>query len=397
MAQQNGELGRFVRLGLTLHVLGATLIGAALWPSLAKGAHASVCYQRGQVRYVITNQTATSDGRGRNITVTETGAILSMLGYDSKPVRLSVTWSRPPDLLCDTAPVELAMSVDGAGSFVGRMSTESGPASAVLTKYASADPGQTLNSVRLPSDLAQYLSDPSRSGYSPLPPSVLVAPDANGPGYAPRVAYKLNLADSSVGAEFRVRVELGGLDALGAVVFWPYVEAAVTPEPAIPAPSSSAAPDGAGLFQQMMPVLESPRCANCHGRIDVFAPDTLHKGGQQQPGDMPWMQCQTCHTRLGNGEGPAIWRQPESDDPARWAGLSAGAICRRLLSDPAGVIDHLTNDPRVALGFEGLRGIGSDSPYWPIAAAPPAMDRESFVELAQEWLDAAVNSKACPD
>ena len=397
MAEQNETLDRYVRLGLSLHILGAVLIGAALWPSLATRAQASVCYQRSQARYVVTNQTTTSDGRARTITVTETGATLSMLGYDSKPVRLGVTWSRPPDLLCDTAPVELAMSVDGAGSFVGRMSTESGPASAVLTKYASADPGHILNSVRLPDDLAQYLSDPSRSGYSPLPPSVLVAPDANGPGYAPRVIYRLNLAESAVGTDFRVRVELGGLDALGAVVYWPYVPAAVIPETAIPAPSSSAAPEGAALFQHMMPVLESPRCANCHGGIDVFAPNTRHQGGPQQPGDSPWTQCQTCHTTIGNGEGPAIWRQPSSDDPARWGGLSEGTICRALLSDPAGVIDHLTNDPRVALGFEGLRGIGSDSPYWPIEAAPPPMDRESFVELTHEWLDASANSKACPD
>jgi Bacterial Ig domain len=156
-------------------------------------------------------------------------------------------------------------------------------------------------------------------------------------------------------------------------------------------------PDGAALFQQMMPVFNSPRCASCHGRLDVFAADTPHKGGTQDRVDSPWAQCQTCHTRLATDDGPAIWRQPDSDDPARWGNLSASEICHRLLSDRAGLIEHLENDPRVALGFEGLRGIGDESPYWPIEAAPPPIDRDTFIELARQWLDAASQSKACPD
>ncbi|MFI4996912.1 MAG: hypothetical protein ACHQAQ_14175 [Hyphomicrobiales bacterium] len=57
------------------------------------------------------------------------------------------------------------------------------------------------------------------------------------------------------------------------------------------------------IFSQMLPVLQHPRCSNCHGKLDVFAPSaaTLHGkgvGGVQNPAELKTFEgCQTCHNR----------------------------------------------------------------------------------------------------
>src|SRR5581483_810194 len=143
----------------------------------------------------------------------------------------------------------------------------------------------------------------------------------------------------------------------------------------------------------MLPVLQHPRCANCHGAIDVFAVNTTHAGGQIEAPteDNPFGgDCQSCHTApMPEGQ---RWRQPRPGDPARWGGLAPAQICRGLKASRmsgADLVDHVRADRLVALGFEGKRG--QDLP-----AAPPPMTQDQFLALTQQWVT-AIGSDAWSD
>jgi hypothetical protein len=141
------------------------------------------------------------------------------------------------------------------------------------------------------------------------------------------------------------------------------------------------------IFLKMLPVLQHPRCSNCHGRLDVFRDGTPHPGGKQENGE----DCANCHN--------AGWKnQTES----RWAGGSASEICdsilaSRMLAGPASFLSHVKDDPIVKMAFEGKRGFDDLQPD------PPPMSLDQFIALATQWVEAmgATNSwpsddVACP-
>jgi hypothetical protein len=169
------------------------------------------------------------------------------------------------------------------------------------------------------------------------------------------------------------------------------------------------------IFRRMLPVLQSPRCANCHGAMDVGSPTTTHEGGRidlteaakpDRDGRI-FTECQDCHTRaseevekqIAESErtGPKLspqsirdrynaghWR-PVRFTIAKWGGLPPLQICRALKSSTfAGprMLPHLRDDVLIGLAFEGKRGQDYLDPE------PPPMSRASFTALFQEWMTA---------
>jgi hypothetical protein len=145
-------------------------------------------------------------------------------------------------------------------------------------------------------------------------------------------------------------------------------------------------------FQVLLPTLQGPRCANCHGAFDVFAADTSHPGGQRAAPDEehPFGDCADCHTAPEE----ARWRQPAMVDPARWGGKDAVTICRALMAsriNGSQLVEHITNDPLVTAGFAGTAG-GQRS----VAEKPP-MEQAEFVNAAQAWVDSMGAASRWPD
>lgn len=146
-------------------------------------------------------------------------------------------------------------------------------------------------------------------------------------------------------------------------------------------------------FAAMMPDIAHPRCANCHGGIDVFAPSAKqrHGGGQISmktivdtedadaglgPVETRHVQnfdnCDYCHQVPG-------WETPSP--PFFFAGRSPVQICRQFKnnSDPDTFRSHVVNDPLVLAGFEGRRGQD-------LSPEPPPLPHEAFQRAALDWL-----------
>ena len=150
-------------------------------------------------------------------------------------------------------------------------------------------------------------------------------------------------------------------------------------------------PDAARLvavdtFQRMMPVFLHDRCANCHGAIDVFAPDAeqKHGGRRIEPGNAE--SCDNCHD-VPN------WKQPAPQKDVGFAGKTSEAICRQLkrTRTPLELLRHIGQDPLIAASFDGRRGIYRLSPQ------PPPMTYRQFEQLISAWLGALRATEAWPD
>jgi hypothetical protein len=147
-------------------------------------------------------------------------------------------------------------------------------------------------------------------------------------------------------------------------------------------------------FHKMMPAIASPRCANCHGGLDVFAPSAgqLHGGGQIDMkcevdkeaeamglGDgkpvctNDYSTCGDCHDQVRN------WQLPPSD--RNFAGRSPVQICNqfRTIDDANVVRQHVIDDPLVLAGFLGRRGQN-------LAPKPPPITHAEFQAAALDWL-----------
>jgi hypothetical protein len=166
-------------------------------------------------------------------------------------------------------------------------------------------------------------------------------------------------------------------------------------------PQTGAPADGA-LFQAIAPVLQHPRCMNCHTQVDAPRQgDDQHRHilnvrrGADGHGAMA-MHCTVCHGRANN----AASGVPGADEDWHlaplsmgWEGLAAPEICRHL-TDPAKnggrtgqqVVDHLnTNLVRWAWSPGATaHGIGRTS---------PPLSHTDFVAAAQKWVDAGA---PCP-
>ncbi|MGA9521204.1 MAG: FecR family protein, partial [Myxococcaceae bacterium] len=151
----------------------------------------------------------------------------------------------------------------------------------------------------------------------------------------------------------------------------------------------------AKLFEQMKPVLRHPRCANCHGGMDVFTKGSGHFGGtafdEEQVIETKWATCSSvnCHDAaptLSQDPEQQQWRQGMTTG-LKWGALPDQELCvamKRSRMTSQQFLDHLRIDARVKLGFQGLRGHLS----LPLDEEPPPMKHEDFIALAGKWVQA---------
>jgi len=179
-------------------------------------------------------------------------------------------------------------------------------------------------------------------------------------------------------------------------------------------------PKIASALKKVIEVLRHPRCANCHGLINVFDPNTTHRGGSmldyqvdpisgdKSPFALGAEACTQCHDA-----GAGKWDQAASPTiEIQWANLDDVNLCRRLQTTRIRVsqgsditktstggllLKHIREDFLIALGFEGRRGIGKNTylNYVP-NPEPPGHSKQEFIRAMQTWVDAVGARKAWP-
>jgi hypothetical protein len=147
-------------------------------------------------------------------------------------------------------------------------------------------------------------------------------------------------------------------------------------------------------FHRMMPAIASPRCANCHGGLDVFAPSAneLHGGKQIDMDCAVDKQAEA----MGLGDGETVCLRDFStcsdchDQVSRWvtpgkqqffAGHSPVQICNqfKVSETPDSFRTHVTSDQLVLAGFLGKRGQD-------LAPKSPPITHAEFQAAALDWL-----------
>jgi hypothetical protein len=56
---------------------------------------------------------------------------------------------------------------------------------------------------------------------------------------------------------------------------------------------------------------------------------------------------------------------------------------------PDSLLEHVTTDPLIGFAFEGRRAIDGQSPFAPVDAEPPPIDRAAFAALLTRWITEA--------
>lgn len=170
--------------------------------------------------------------------------------------------------------------------------------------------------------------------------------------------------------------------------------------------SATAALDGRAIWEsELWPVFSHPRCINCHGLVNPVTGEN-HGGGRipgvettPNGGIRDALPCFQCHTagatwyeepKLFVPEPTAAWELPPRD---MWfAGRSSTEVCARISkdirSDPSSLVRHFQEDPRIKLGFVGLRGMDERSPAWDVVqpAEPPPLTHEQFLAALRKWV-----------
>ncbi|ETW11943.1 hypothetical protein ATO8_14792 [Roseivivax marinus] len=155
------------------------------------------------------------------------------------------------------------------------------------------------------------------------------------------------------------------------------------------------------LFEEVLKVVEHPRCLNCHPKGD-----TPLQGDDMQPHQppvvrgannfgAPGMQCTTCHgaenVAFTTGEGSIPGHEPWHLAPKSmaWVGLSGAEICAQLKDperngdrDLAAIHEHMAEDGLVGWGWHPGEG-----------REPAPGSQEVFGELVKAWIDTGA---ACP-
>ncbi|MGY9047896.1 hypothetical protein P775_05910 [Puniceibacterium antarcticum] len=156
------------------------------------------------------------------------------------------------------------------------------------------------------------------------------------------------------------------------------------------------------VFQEMMKVIESPRCLNCHPRGDSpLQGDDMHvhmPPVQRGAADFgaPGMYCTTCHgsqnvafaTGAGSIPGHTPWQLAPIE--MAWVGKTAPEICDQL-KDPARngdrslaeIHEHMAEDGLVGWGWEPGKG-----------RTPAPGNQQVLGELVQAWIDTGA---MCPE
>lgn len=157
----------------------------------------------------------------------------------------------------------------------------------------------------------------------------------------------------------------------------------------------------AALFEEMMVVMEHPRCLNCHP-----VGDTPTQGMEMTPHEPPivrgdadfgatGMRCTTCHgaenVSYASGDGSIPGHEPWFLAPAEmgWVGKSAAEVCAQIKDEErnggrslAELHEHNAEDGLVGWGWEPGEG-----------REPAPGTQEIFGQLAQAWIDTGA---ACP-
>ncbi|MEW5850172.1 MAG: hypothetical protein AB2A00_15395 [Myxococcota bacterium] len=155
------------------------------------------------------------------------------------------------------------------------------------------------------------------------------------------------------------------------------------------APSS----DPVAAFVDVVKVLQSPRCVNCHPNGDVpntgddATPHAMQvRRGLQGVG----MSCQTCHraTPVSTEKGlpPAVpgWGMPPRETPMVFQGKTASELCAQLKDpaqnggkDLAGLLHHVEADALVLYGWNPGGG-----------RTLPPLSHADFVARFRTWVQA---------
>lgn len=167
------------------------------------------------------------------------------------------------------------------------------------------------------------------------------------------------------------------------------------PEPAAvsAAPGDEAASIAA--FRKMVPVLNHPRCMNCHtavawptvGDDQKRHPMNIARGTDDRGAQ--GLRCSTCHKdkNVANIPGAKDWHMAPLAQG--WTGLSPGAVCRALTDrtknggrSGAKIIEHLHADALVLWAWTpGAK-----------RTAPPVTHKD-FLAAAETWIKAGAH---CP-
>jgi hypothetical protein len=169
------------------------------------------------------------------------------------------------------------------------------------------------------------------------------------------------------------------------------------PPPPVAAPPPPTVPVETGLaaFRDVVSVLQSPRCQNCHpaGEAPLQTDQSLpHSMGITRDSPRVGVDCATCHRPVGLGlpnTPPANphWHMPPASQV--FEGRTAAALCAQLKDpastggrDLAALRAHVAEDPLVLYGWEP----GGER-------TTPPLSHADFVRRFGEWVDAGA---PCP-
>ena len=154
-------------------------------------------------------------------------------------------------------------------------------------------------------------------------------------------------------------------------------------------------------FVRMAPVLQSPRCMNCHTSTSFPRQgDDRHRHimsvarGADDHGSAA-LKCQSCHREVNSNDtgvpGAPDWHLAPLS--MAWEGLSVGELCRLMLDTPrSGIgasefVSHLETDL-----VQWAWSPGEDLSGRP--RQPPQVARDEFIALAKQWI---ATGAACPN
>lgn len=154
-------------------------------------------------------------------------------------------------------------------------------------------------------------------------------------------------------------------------------------------------------FRRMAPVLQSPRCMNCHTQTEFPRQgDDRHRhimAVMRGPADhgVASLQCQACHRDV-NTDATGVPGAPDwhlAPLSMAWEGLSVGELCRLMFDPNRGMlgpnefIPHLETD---LVQWAWSPGFNLDGK----PRQSPPVPRDEFMALAREWIS---NGASCPD
>ena len=160
--------------------------------------------------------------------------------------------------------------------------------------------------------------------------------------------------------------------------------------------------DNAGkrAFVDVVRVLQSPRCANCHPAGDAPTQTdrlTPHEMNISRKSVAAGLACNACHQLknsdaigvAGGPPGAAGWNLPPADMPMVFQGKTVTELCEQL-KDPARnghrtldqIVEHVEKEPLVLWGWSpgGKRTL-------------PPMSHDAFVAAVKTWV---ASGGACP-